>query len=64
MSYGGTDFNCKEGLCELPSANQKILITSKGDNRADKIKNGIFLYHLMKDIKHLKVSVDLSAKFS
>lgn len=36
------DFNCKEGLRELPSANQKMLITSKGDNRADKIKNWIF----------------------
>lgn len=39
MSCGGTDFNCKEGLCELPSANQKMFITSRGDNRADKIKN-------------------------
>lgn len=42
MSCGGTDFNCKEGLCELPSTNQKMLITSKGDNRAAKIKNWIF----------------------
>lgn len=39
MSSGGTHFNCEEGLCELPSANQKMLITSEGDNRADKIKN-------------------------
>lgn len=38
MSYGGTDFNCKEGLCELLSANQKMLITTKGDKRVDKIK--------------------------
>lgn len=39
MSCGGTDFNCKEGPRESPSANQKMLITSKEDNRADKIKN-------------------------
>lgn len=42
MSCGGTDFNCKGGPCELPSTNQKMLITSKGDNRAAKIKNWIF----------------------
>ena len=39
MSCGGTDFNFKEGPRESPSANQKMLITSKEDNRADKIKN-------------------------